>query len=263
MSVIKKLARALMMLFVWGLAGGVFGAVFVAMRHMLGDLGFESWYPLLIGACAAAMATAALYSAMFVALVGAAAGVLASIAYLMLAMQMQLEVDLAMIGGIAAGAGLLGGLFFNRGAQANARAFAVTLTGFLAGAGTGLAVAIVLTLNPWSIPEMGVVAGVVALVGTLFQLNQRWLVQGCTGWPWTRLGGALVASLLAGVVGVGVWLTVGTTAGGLEWAAGSSGVALVLDEVRNVGVIGGALGGAVTGLLLELLGFGLADDQHI
>jgi hypothetical protein len=235
----------------------VFGAVFVSMRHMLGDIGLTSWYPLLIGTCAAAMVTAALYSAMFVALVGAAAGVLASIGYLMLSAQV---LDLPMIAGIAAAAGLLAGLFFNRGPQANARAFAVTLNGFLSGAGTGLAIAIALVLYPHPIDPMVVVAGVVALVGVLFELNQSWLIQGFAGWPWTRLGGPLVAALIASVVGVGVWLMVGTTSTGLEWGAGG-GVERLFEIVPS-GLVGGAVGGAVTGLLLELLGFGLSDEQH-
>ncbi|EIC20364.1 hypothetical protein [Thiorhodovibrio frisius] len=257
MFLIKKLARALLMLFIWGLAGGVFGAVFVSMRYMLGDLGFESWYPLLIGACAAAMTTAALYSAMFVALVGAAAGVLASIAYLMLYLQV---VDLAIITAVAASAGLIAGLFFNRGREANARAFGVTFTGLLAGAGAGLAIAIALQLYVKPIDDMVVVAGVVALVGTLFQLNHHWLLRGCSGWPWTRLGGPLVAAWIAGVVGVGVWLMVGTTSAGLELDAGSS-LKHLFEQIPN-GSLGGAVGGAVTGLLLELLGFGLADEKH-
>lgn len=257
MSLIKKLGRALMMLFIWGLAGGVFGAVFVSMRHMLGDLGLEGWYPLVIGACAAAMTTAALYSAMFVALVGAAAGVLASIAYLMLYPRV---VDLPVITGVAAGAGLIAGLFFNRGQQANARAVGVTLSGLLAGAGAGLAIAIALRLYASPINDMVVVAGVVALVGTLFQLNQQWLVRGCAGWPWTRLGGPLVAAWIAGVVGIGVWLMVGTSATGLELDADGS-LERLLEQVP-LGSIGGAVGGAVTGLLLELLGFGLADEKH-
>jgi hypothetical protein len=257
MSLIKKLARALLMLFIWGLAGGVFGAVFVAMRHMLGDLGLEGWYPLLIGACAAAMTTAALYSAMFVALVGAAAGVLASIGYLMLYMQV---VDLPIITSVAAGAGLVAGMFFNRGRKSNARAFGVTATGLLAGAGAGLAIAIALQLYPEPIDDMVVVAGVVALVGTLFQLNQHWLVYGCRGWPWTRLGGSLVAAWIAGIVGVGVWLIVGTTSTGIEWGMSGS-VEQLLEQIPS-GSLGGAVGGAVTGLLLELLGFGLADEKH-
>ncbi|WPL15191.1 hypothetical protein Thiowin_00071 [Thiorhodovibrio winogradskyi] len=259
MSLLKKLAQAVLMLFIWGLAGGVFGAVFVSMRYMLGDLGFESWYPLLIGSCAAAMTTAALYSAMFVALVGAAAGVLASIAYLMLYLQV---VDLAIITGVAAGAGLIAGLFFNRGPEANARAFGVTLTGLLAGAGAGLAISIVIALQLYAKPidDMVVVAGVVALVGTLFQLNQHWMTRGFAGWPWTRLGGPLVAAWIAGVVGVGVWLMVGTTSAGLELDAGSSLKGLF--EQIPTGSLGGAVGGAVTGLLLELLGFGLADEKH-
>lgn len=257
MSLIKKLARALLMLFIWGLAGGVFGAVFVGMRQVLGDLGFETWYPLLIGACAAAMTTAALYSAMFVSLVGAAAGVLASIAYLMLSQQV---VDLTMIGGISAGAGLIAGLFFNRGPESNARALGVTLAGLLAGAGSGLAVSIALKLYPQPLDPLVIIAGVVAIVGTLFQLNQKWLVQGCSGWPWTRLGGPMVAAMIAGMVGIGVWLMVGSTPTGIDWGT-EANVQWLFDEIRP-GLIGGALGAAVTGLLLELLGFGLAEEHH-
>ena len=64
---------------------------------------------------------------------------------------------------------------------------------------------------------------------------------------------------MAAVVGASMWMVAGTTTAALDLET-KSAVDRVLAEVP-AGFIGGMLGGAVTGLLLELLGFRLEEHE--
>ena len=101
--------------------------------------------------------------------------------------------------------------------------------------------------------------GVVALVGTFFQISERWLVARSAAWLPAVLSAPAVAGLIAAVVGASIWILGGTTAdlydSGTHDAAGR-----VLTEIPS-GLVGGLLGGAVTGILLELLGFHIEDSR--
>jgi hypothetical protein len=243
-------------LFVWSLAGALFGGLFIGLYEVLTVLGLSGWQPLVIGSVAAAMTTAAFYSAMPVALVGATAGVLASIGYLIVSGH---RVELPLISGAAALAGLVAGSFFAWMVRRNARPLAETLTGLLAGLGAGVILSVVLFLYPQPVGSLVMAAGVVALVGALFQLNEHWIVQTCHGWLPDGLAAPLVAALIAGVVGASIWIMGGTTAGALDPET-KGAIDQVLSQVP-LGFFGGMLGGAVTGVLLELMGFHLEDRE--
>lgn len=245
-------------LLVWSLAGALFGGLFISLYEVLVLLGLSGWQPLVAGAVAAAMTTAAFYSAMPLALVGATAGVLASIGYLMASGQ---QIELAKITLVAAATGIAAGAFFAWTVRQNARPLAETLTGMLAGFGAGLGLVLVLTTLETSVGPFVMAAGVVAIVGTLYQLNEHWIVQACHGWLPDSLAAPLVAGLIASVVGAGVWLMAGMTTP-MFFGGERSVIDQVLREVPS-GALGGMLGGAVTGLILELLGFRLEDHDLV
>jgi hypothetical protein len=253
-----RMTAVLTTLFVWSLAGALFGGLFIGLFQVLVLLGLTGWQPLVLGSVAAAMTTAAFYSAMPVALVGATAGVLGSIGYLVVAGHL---VELQMITGVAGGVGLVAGVAFTWMVRRNAKPLAETLTGLLAGLGAGLILSIVVTLYPEPLGPLVMAAGVVALVGALFQLNEHWIVQACHGWLPDGIAAPLVSALIAAVIGAGIWIVGGTTgvAIGIE-VEGS--VARVLHDVP-AGFLGGLLGGAVTGLVLEILGFHLEDHEMV
>ena len=242
-------------LFVWSLAGALFGGLFIALFQVVSVLGLVGWQAIVLGSVAAAMTTAAFYSAMPVALVGATAGVLTSIGYLIVAGQ---RVELAMITGVAGLAGLIAGSFFAWMVRRNARPLAETLTGLLAGLGAGAILSTVLHFYPQTVGPLVMAAGVVALVGALFQLNEYWIVKACHGWLPDGLAAPLVAGLIAAVVGASVWIMGGTTSAALDMAT-KGAIDRVLNDVP-AGFLGGMSGGAVTGLMLVLLGFLL--DEH-
>ncbi|NBC50116.1 MAG: spermidine synthase [Gammaproteobacteria bacterium] len=245
-------------LVVWSLAGALFGGLFIALYEVLVLLGLSGWQPLLAGAVAAAMTTAAFYSAMPLALVGAMAGVLASIGYLVTAGN---DIDLATITLVAAGIGIASGAFFAWIGRKNARPLAETLTGMLAGLGAGIVLVVVMALTSVPIGPFVMAAGVVALVGTLFQFNEHWIVQACHGWLPDSIAAPLVAGLIAAVIGAAVWLMAGMTTP-MVFSSERSAIDQVLGEVPN-GALGGMLGGAVTGLILELLGFRLEEHDFV
>ncbi|MBK1722399.1 spermidine synthase [Thiocystis violacea] len=250
-----QFAAIVMALFVWGFAGALFGALFAGLYQVLGVLGLSGWQPLVIAAAAAAMTTSAFYSAMPVALVGAMAGVLASIGYLIATGQ---EVELLTIVGIAGLAGLIAGSFYSWIVTSGSRPLAETLTGLIAGVLAGGVLAIVLAVLGEHVGMFVLAAGVVALVGTFFQVSERWLVSRSLGWLPDALSAPLVAALIAAVVGASIWIVGGTTAMMLD-ASTQDEIGKVLHDIPP-GLTGGLLGGALTGILLELFGFHLEDQ---
>jgi hypothetical protein len=252
----ERITAIVTTLFVWSLAGALFGGLFVGLYEVLQVLGLHGWQPVVVAAVSAAMTTAAFYSAMPVALMGAMSGVLASIGYLIVAGP---RLDVRIIALVAAGLGVLGGGFVAWTSQSGSRPLAETLTGLLAGLGAGIVLAVVLTLFPKPVGTFVMAAGIVALVGSLFQLNEHWIVKAVHGWLPDTIAAPLVAAMVAAVVGASMWMVAGTTTAALDLET-KNAVDQVLAEVP-AGFLGGLLGGAVTGIVLELLGFRLEEHE--
>lgn len=236
-------------LVVWGLAGALFGSLFAGLHEVLMLVGLDGWEPLVVAAAAAAMTTSAFYSAMPVALVGALAGVLASIGYLMVTGH---RVELILICAVAGVAGLVAGSFYAWMGRGGMRPLAQTLTGLLSGLVAGGLLALGRGTLGVDVSMFVLSAGVVALVGGFFQLSQGWIVASSSGWCPRTLSAPMVAALIAAVVGASVWIMGGATSGTPD-AATKGAVQHVLQAVPS-GFFGGMLGGAVTGVLLELMG---------
>jgi len=254
-----KPAAITLTLFVWGLAGALFGSLFAALYELLIVLGLDGWQPILVGTAIAAVTTTAFYSAMPVALVGAMAGVLASIGTLMASGH---RIQLLLIAGVAACAGVIAGSFYGWMNEGGGRPLAETLTGLLSGLLSGGLMALVLAFYGEPVAMFGLAAGIVALVGGLFQLSERRVVEVITRWCPRALSAPVVAGLIATVVGASIWVMGGTTAMALD-AETKTAIGQVLQQVPS-GFLGGMLGGAVTGILLELSGAHLEDhDQAV
>ncbi len=242
-----------MTLVVWGLAGAFFGALFAGLHQVLSSLGLTGWSPPVLAAAAAAMFTSAFYSAMPVALVGAMAGVLASIGSLV---ALGHEMSLAMLAGAAAVAGLAAGSFYAWMAEGGGRSLTQTLAGMMAGLFAGSLLAALIAVTGKQAGTFVLAAGVVAVVGTLFQVSARWLGSGAQALP-TGLSAAVVAGMIATLVAASIWTLGYTPLVGADGATPD-----LIGQVRREippGFLGGLLGGALTGLVLELLGFHLED----
>jgi hypothetical protein len=241
-------------LVVWGLSGGVFGALFAGVYQILSDLGLSGWQPPVVAATAAAVTTTALYSAMPVALMGAMAGVLASIGALILVGH---DLGLTVMAGAGGVAGVVAGSFYAWIAQSSGRPFAETLTGLLAGLIAGGTLATVVALTGHQVGTLVLAAGVVALVGSLFQVSERWMVSHGAALLPGGLAAALVAGVVATLVAASIWLLGGGTA--FSFGGGAQDILGQVRQEIGPGFLGGLLGGAITGLTLELLGFHLED----
>jgi len=240
---------------VWALAGGIFGAIFTALHQILLALGLAGWQPLVAGGAVAAMTTSAFYGSMPVALIGAMAGMLGSVGTLVVGGQ---PVVLPVISSVCAVTGLVVGLFHTWVLPGTARPLGVILTGLVAGAAAGALVAWGLDLVGQPVKPFVIAAGVVALVGTLFQMTRPHILRGVFTFLPKGVGTPVVAGVIAAVVGaaVGVLSELGSTGIGHSAAEDLQQVFAALPG----GFFGGMLGGAITGAILEMMGIPLEDE---
>jgi hypothetical protein len=251
----SKIAAIFIAAVVWALAGGLFGAIFIGLHQVLLALGLAGWQPLVLGGAIAAMTTAAFYGSMPIALIGSMAGMLGSIGTLMVGGQ---PVVLPVISGVCALTGFVVGLFHSWLLPGNARPLGVILTGLLAGATAGALVAWGIGVIGQPVKPFVIAAGVVAIVGSLFQLTRPHVLRGCFTWLPQGLGTPVVAGVIAAVVGAAVGVMSEIGGSGLGQSVG--------EEIRQIfsampsGFFGGMVGGAMTGALLEMMGIPLEDE---
>jgi hypothetical protein len=181
---------------------------------------------------------------MQVALIGALAGALSTIATLVLFTHSERLLPLLLI---AAAAGASAGAAYNAFTGLPRR----PMPHFLSGLISGLTIGLVLQLLPPLPPTL--MAGLAAFgVGTCYLLFFAPLLSRCSRLVPAQLSAPLVAALIAALVAASIWLIGGTTAGNLP-----PDRVLAIGQILQglpFGLIGGALGGAVTGVLLELFG---------
>ncbi len=244
----EKGAAIVVVLFVWGLAGALFGSLFAGLHQVLQVVGLDGWQPLVVGAAAAAMTTSAFYSSMPVALAGAMAGVMASIGYLMVTGH---QVRLLFIAGIWRWRDWWPAPSMHGWERAVCARWRKPWPG-CSGHCRGRLLALGLSISGAAIGMFPLAAGVVALVGGLFQVSRRWIVSTTSAWCPQSISAPMVAGLIAAVVGASVWIMGGTTAAALD-ATTKGAIDGVIAQVPS-GFLGGMLGGAVSGVLLELIG---------
>ncbi len=254
----EKGAAVVATLFVWGLAGALFGSLFAGLHQVLWTLGLPDWQAVILGAGAAAMTTSAFYSAMPVALLGAMAGVLASMAYLVASGH---DLRLVPLSIAAAAAGFVVGGLYAWMARGSERPLAHTATGLLSGLAAGGVLSAVLALYPGAIGMFVRSAAIVGLVGSAFTLSRRCVVAAFSGHCPRLLSAPVVGALIGAVVGAGIWIVGGAADAALD-ASSKGAIDQVLAQVP-AGFLGGMLGGAVTGVLLELAGIHPNDEPLV
>lgn len=229
-------------LLIWGFAGALFGALFAGLHQVLVASGLSGWPTLMVATALAAMTTSAFYSAMPVALVGTMAGVLASIAYLIASGQ---DAALPMMAGLAASGGVLAGSGYAWMVKNGSRPLAETLIGLIAGLLAGGCLVLTCLLLGQQVGACTRVSLLVLLFGILFDVLDRWWLNGIARWLPSALSAPVVAGLIATVVGASIWFVGGATTALLD----NPGHGQVLGDIP-LGLVGGLLGGAMTGLLL-------------
>lgn len=248
-------AAIVVTLFVWGLAGALFGGLFAGLYGLLVLNDMAAWEAVMLGTLIAAVTTTAFYSSMPVALAGSMAGVLGSVGSLM---AVGTGVSLPLISGVAGAVGLTAGIIYGWLSQGGERPLAESLTGLLCGLVAGGLLSLVLVLYGAPLGMMLMAAGIVALVGGLFQLTERYLVSHIVRWCPHVISAPMVSAVIAAVVGASVWVMGAAT--GLDPSVGI-GLEGVLVEIPN-GLLGGVIGGVITSILLEVLGAHLEEHEQ-
>jgi len=252
-----KLGRILLDALVWALAGGVFGALLSALSETGRILDINPWIGAALAAGLAGAVTAAFFGAMPVAVVGALLGVLLGISALILPMS---DAEPFLVVGAALLVGLIAGSLIPRSAVLRSRPLGQAMSGLLAGLLAGI---LVTAMHRFGGVEMGnaLIAGVtVAAVGLLYVALSRVVLIRCKDRISQNIGGPLVTALVACGVALIIWL-VGSMAG----VAPNAPILAELEQVVTTvpsGLAGGAIGAAIGGALLELLGIEL-ETYHL
>jgi len=249
MDLKNKAALVLLRGIIWGMAGGLFGVVFLGVLGHAEAVGQGALWQLPAAASAAGAFVGAFYSAKRVALVGATVGSLASIAYLVSA-PVPPATGLPVFG-VSALAGLAVGGLASVMYEHREAALLVAVAGLAAGALAGL---VALGLAPIGMAldrPFSQALIMVPVTGTLFVFLT--LSSGETPRvrlpQWLSVG--MVAAGIAGIVGLGLWAFSATLATGMNPEVVDL-IHATLDKVPGA-FAGGMLGGAVGGMVLEIL----------
>lgn len=233
---------------IWGLAGGFFGAVYLAFARYL-EYAHASPWRVLIAAAVAGGVVATFYSAKRTGLVGAATGSLTSLALLVSADSAVAPWTLAAIAG-AAGvvAGIPAAWIFER----RRGAMVLAATGLLVGLAGGTMVAILAHLVPALNTPFLTVLLLVPSCGSLYvlavlRMSHRW-----SGVVPHVPGIALVSGGVSAVVAMGMWTLAAPLR--LDLPPDLVTAMAAMHGEMPAALAGGFLGGAVNGALLQVLG---------
>jgi hypothetical protein len=232
---------------IWGIAGGLFGVIFLGVLSHLGRGGVDLWYVGLAAAISGAV-VGSFYSAKRVALVGAFVGSFAGVTYLtVLGTPDRAWPVLAVAGGL----GLVGGALTSRLYGHKHEALLVAASGLVAGAIAGLAVVALAWLLGMPRSAFGFSLLLAPSTGALFAytLLRAKEVVSLPVPEWIGVGP--VAAVVAAVVSAGMW----TLSANLGYTSDPQALAItqaILAELPGA-FVGGLLGGAVAGAVLELL----------
>jgi hypothetical protein len=236
---------------IWSLIGLIYAPLFTALRILFRDLGLNHWSFVPAAAIAGAIG-AAFYGARQVALVGTMIGLVAgTLAAFVLPAPVQLW-PLVLVGGAI---GLTVGGIIRFPDRCSYHVPGKTLAGLITGAAAGAALSLVEPLHPEQFHIAGVVAFLVSVNGVLYVVGVRWFVGVATmngGQP-CHLIQALVIGLLAGTAAGSLWVV----ASPLLEATDARYVGIIDTIVTEtpLAIMGGMLGGAVGGMMLEAFRF--------
>jgi len=243
---------------VWGLIGLIYAPLFIGLTAIFERLGLGP--PAYAAAAAlAGAAGAALYGSHELALVGAGIGAGAGVLLLTTAGDL-LSFGQSVL--VAAGLAALVGLLVSFPGQCTRQVPGKVLAGLTTGAACGALLALAGPLSPAPLSPVAVLAFLVSVNGALYVASVRW---------WTGLVGrlrirarpcrvieALVLATLAGLAAGSVWLLAGPLHGDSSGLVAGVGTAIYTG--LPLAALGGVLGGAVAGALLEAFGFAWVHD---
>lgn len=241
---------------IWSLIGLIYAPLFTGLRVLFQGLGWEhaAFAP---AAALAGAAGAAFYGARQVALAGTALGlVVASVLFFVVPGTVGLWP-------VVLSAALVGALLGAIARFPDRCSFSVpgkTLAGLVTGAACGGFMALVEPMHPQHFHIIGAVAFLVSVNGVLYVATVPWWVRrtGLNRGQACNLIEALVISGLAALAAGSLWVVSGPLIGVVE----EPYLDLIATMHRDIplAVVGGMLGGAVAGALLEAFRFRWVHD---
>jgi hypothetical protein len=241
---------------VWGLIGLIYAPLFLGLLAIFCDLGLghAAFVP---AAALASAAGATLYGARQVALAGTAIGLIVASLVLLTspeALGLWGAVGLAVLVGAALG------WWVDFPERCSLQVPAKAVAGLTAGALCGGALALAESLHPFEFRAASTLAFLVSVAGVLYVATVTWWVRRATagGNRYCDLIEIAVVALLAGLGSGGLWLGAAPLMGLGE--SGLSAAMANLEAELPLAMVGGVLGGAVAGVLLEAFGFRWVHD---
>ncbi|WP_456375837.1 hypothetical protein [Thiolapillus sp.] len=251
-----KLSKILEKSIIWAFSGALFGGFFAGMLHFLLIENIAPWLALILASALSGMIIAAFFGSMLVALGGTLTGILVAISYQILFAGHNHPLLLL---GIALILGFITGGFFTKREIRDSQPLAQTGTGLLAGLVSGP----VLYLAVSSLSLLGkhwvVTAIAVSLVGLCYVYLIKHRLSLLSSPLALNIGGPLVCGLIAVAVASVFWI-IGESYLSVPELGQTSRYQAVLDAAP-LGLLGGTIGGAFGGAMLEILGIRL--EEHI
>ena len=253
---LDKLSRILGKSVIWAFSGALFGGFFAGMLNFLLIVDISPWLALILASALSGMIISAFFGSMLVALGGTLTGILTAISYQILFAGYEQPLLLL---GIALVLGFIAGSFFTkreiRDSQPLAQAGAGLMAGLVSGPVLFLIVSSLSLLgNHWVVTAIAV-----SLVGLcyVYLIKHRLAILGSS--LALEIGGPLVCGLIAVAVASVFWI-IGESYLTVPELGQISRYQGVLDAAP-LGLLGGIVGGAFGGAMLEILGIRL--EEHI
>lgn len=250
-------SRVFVRALIWSLVGLIYAPLFTSLNTALRTLGLEASAYIPAAAVAGAVG-AAFYGARQVAL--AATGIGLGAGALMLA-TLPARLDVGSAAGLAALLGVVLGLLVRFPDRCSRGVPGKAMAGFVAGLLGGAILALAESFTAIALPTAAVLAFLVSVNGILYVVSVRWWVGMTTSPAQTRycnLIESIVIGILAACAAGALWLVAGSLMGVL----GPAEVQLssALHREIPLAIMGGLVGGAVGGTLLETFRFGNVSD---
>ena len=250
----NRIANLLLRVLVWALAGAVFGGSYGGLTASFSGSLDHTWLNITLATAMGGAITAAFFGSMLTALLGAMIGVVASVVYLVVFSETGDFIPLLII---AAGIAFLAGSLLRQADNLIMRPIAQAMSGLLAGLVAGPLTAVAVWSMSWNVQSVWAAGFAVAVVGILFLLFSHWITPSCPDWLSSRFSSPVVAAIVAGAVSAALWL-IGSSIGQGDGRITPAEIDAIFSAMPQC-VKGGAIGGAIGGFGLEILGIKRRD----
>jgi hypothetical protein len=241
----------------WGMVGLVYAPLFIALLELFTLMGLGSWAYVPAAAFAGA-AGAALYGSMPIAIIGTLTGIFSVSAYMMV---LGGQIGLLRAAGVGGVFGTIVGIFVKFPARFSQGVPAKSIVGLLTGLTAGLLVSVSAVVFGDALDLRVAVAVLVAVNGILYVAAVRQLVGSIQSHLPRTLIEAVVCGVLSATAGAAIWLVGGPILRVVD-PSYHQVINHILEQIP-LAAVGGIIGGAIAGALLEAMGVKALHDSGV